>query len=141
MPLRKRPHPLSKDGTGKRYNVCQRCDTKYLNLQLGHVKICITKELRVEPDITGTGNREYIRGVVKFDERMSRVSRGSDKVETDIREEQIQDFTVEKGETGIDKGNQEQDARRGETGRGTARAIESKISRSALKTQGVDGSE
>ncbi len=105
MPLRKRPHPLSKDGSGKRYNICQRCDNKYLNLQLGHVKICITKDLRVEPDITGTGNREYIRGVVKFDERMSRVSRGSDKVETDIREEQIQDFTVEKGETGIDKGN------------------------------------
>ena len=60
MPSRKRPHPLSKDGSGKRYNACQRCDTKYLNLQLGHVCICITKELRVEPDINGASNRDDI---------------------------------------------------------------------------------
>lgn len=39
MPTRKRPHPLSKDGSGKRYNICQRCDTKYLNLQLSHVPL------------------------------------------------------------------------------------------------------
>jgi len=37
IPIRKRPHPLSKDGNGKRYNICVKCDTKYLNLQLGHV--------------------------------------------------------------------------------------------------------
>jgi hypothetical protein len=34
---RKRAHPLKKDDTGQRYNICKTCDTKYLNLQLGHV--------------------------------------------------------------------------------------------------------
>lgn len=37
MVIRKRAHPLSKDGNGQRYNICQDCDTKYLKLQLGHV--------------------------------------------------------------------------------------------------------
>ena len=69
IPTRKRSHPLSKDGSGKRYNVCQRCDTKYLNLQLGHVRNSLMKiELRIKPQSSITSNREDIRGVVELDE-------------------------------------------------------------------------
>ena len=43
---RKRAHPLIKDGSGKRYNICKLCDHKYLNLQLSHVRLLI-KQFRV----------------------------------------------------------------------------------------------
>lgn len=36
---RKRPHPRSKDANGPRYDICVKCDTKFLNLQLNHVQI------------------------------------------------------------------------------------------------------
>ena len=34
---RKRPHPRSKDANGQRFDICMKCDTKFLNLQLNHV--------------------------------------------------------------------------------------------------------
>ncbi len=84
MPIRKRPHPLSKDGSGKRYNACVRCDTKYLNLQLGHVINKLNKELRIEQKFTVTGYSEDILIVIKTNKLMSRVSRTIKEIKTNI---------------------------------------------------------
>lgn len=60
--IRKRAHPLSKDGSGKRYNICQDCDTKYLKLQLGHVLDISRLELCLEPNFTIRGNfKDFFR--------------------------------------------------------------------------------
>lgn len=108
MPARKRPHPLSKDGSGKRYNVCQRCDTKYLNLQLGHVNYFLIEELRIEQDIVGAGDRKDIRGVVELDQSVSRVPAVTHQVQTVIRKKQVQDIPAQEIKTLTHQVNQKQ---------------------------------
>jgi hypothetical protein len=67
-PGRQRPHPLSKDGSGKRYNICVACDNKYLNLQLNHVIYHIILELRLKPQFTLARNRKNINIIIKRNE-------------------------------------------------------------------------